>query len=379
MQRSLPLLVVIAVASAGCTSNTRAGSSQSLKVTASATTCEVGRSTAPSGALSFNVTNTDTRVNEFYLLANDGLRILGEVENIGPGITRNLVVQAAPGEYFTVCKPGMVGDGLRSKFTVTDSGKVSVTGQNAELQAAATDQYRLYVRDQTSQLSEKTKKFSELYAAGKDAEARLLYPAARLHWERIEPVAESFSDLDPRLDNREADLQAEETWTGWHRIEKDLWPPTSGYVALTPSERQTLATQLAADTQELIGRVQGITYVATGLANGAKELLDEVAASKVTGEEEAWSHTDLWDFQGNVDGARVAFETLKPALDVKNPAMSKKLTERFAALQTLLDQHKKGDGFVLYNDLSAADIRQLADAVSALSEPLSDLGAALVL
>jgi iron uptake system component EfeO len=367
------------VAASGCTSNTRAGSSQSVKVKGSATSCEVSQATASSGTISFNVTNTDAKVNEFYLLANDGLRILGEVENIGPGITRNLVVQASPGDYFTVCKPGMTGDGLRATFTVTDSGKPAVTGQNAQLLAAATDQYRLYVRDQTSQLLEKTKKFSETYAAGNDSEARAQYPAVRLHWERIEPVAESFSDLDPRLDSREADLQQDQVWTGWHRIEKDLWPPTAGYVALTPLERQTLASKLAADTEELVGRAHGVTFVATDLANGAKELLDEVAASKVTGEEEIWSHTDLWDFQANVDGARVAFETLKPALDTKNPALSTKLTERFASLQALLDRYKKGDGFVFYNELSTTDVRQLADSVSALSEPLSDLGAALVL
>jgi iron uptake system component EfeO len=251
-------------------------------------------------------------------------------------------------------------------------------GQHSQLLTDATEQYRLYVRDQSSQLLEKTKKFSEIYATGMDAQARSLYPVVRLHWERIEPVAESFADLDPQLDNREADLEPNEVWTGWHRIEKDLWPPSSGYLALTLPERRTLALKLAADTEELERRVQSVTFVATEMSSGANELLDEVAARKITGEEEIWSHTDLWDFQANVDGARAAFEALKPALKAKNPALSETLTERFAAVQTLLNQHRSGDGFVFYNDLSTADIRQLANAVSALSEPLSDLGAALV-
>jgi iron uptake system component EfeO len=259
-----------------------------------------------------------------------------------------------------------------------DSGTPVTLGQPTQLLEAATERYRLYVQEQASQLTLKTKKFAELYAARNDAESRAFYPAVRLHWERIEPVAESFADLDPQLDSREADVEANAVWTGWHRIEKDLWPPKNGYVALTLSERQTLASKLVADTEELHRRVQGVTFIATELSSGANELLDEVATRKITGEEEIWSHTDLWDFQANVDGARVAFEALKPALDTKNPTLSKTLTERFTALQSLLDKHRLGDGFVFYNELSTADIRQLANAVSALSEPLSDLGAALV-
>ena len=39
------------------------------------------------------------------------------------------------------------------------------------------------------------------------------------------------------------------------------------------------------------------------VANGSVDLLGEVAKSKVTGEEERYSHTDLGDFEANVDGA----------------------------------------------------------------------------
>ena len=200
-----------------------------------------------------------------------------------------------------------------------------------------------------------------------------------MHWERIEPVAESFGDLDPKLDLREADLADGELWTGWHAIEKDLWPPAEGYTPLTQDERVALADQLVADTEELNTRVQDLTYNATQLGNGAKELLDEVATGKVTGEEEAWSHTDLWDFQANVDGARIAFEALEPALETKDPELAATLTERFATLQALLDEQRDGDGFVLYTDLTPDQVKQLSDAVNALSEPLANLTSAVVL
>jgi iron uptake system component EfeO len=374
--RSLALVSTLVVGVA-CTSNDSDG--DALKVKSTADTCSVSKAEAPSGNVVFEVKNDGTDVTEFYLLGDDGLRIVGEVENIGPGLTRNLVVEASPGKYFTACKPGMVGDGIRADFTVTDSGKEVASGDVAALIATATDQYRLYVRDQVGQLVTKTQAFADLYTAGKDDEARALYADARVHWERIEPVAESFGDLDPRLDLREADLEEGQAWTGWHAIEKDLWPPDTDYTALTDAERTALAAQLVADTTDLSTRVQELQYTATQLGNGAKELLDEVATGKVTGEEEAWSHTDLWDFQANVDGARVAFENLKPALETKDAALAATLTDRFAKLQTLLDQQRDGEGFTLYTDLTEDQIKELADAVNALSEPLAELTAAVVL
>jgi iron uptake system component EfeO len=273
----------------------------------------------------------------------------------------------------------MVGDGIRGDFTVTDSGAdLTPTGAIGEQLTAATATYAAYVKDQSEQLVTATDEFVAAYLAGDDQKARDLYAATRMHWERIEPVAESFGDLDPKLDLREADLEPGQEWTGWHRIEKDLWPPASGYTAMTPAQRKEIADLLVADTAELNTRVRELTFTADQLGNGAKELLDEVATGKVTGEEEAWSHTDLWDFQANVDGARVAFEALEPVVLQKDAALVETLEERFEAVQTLLDTHKQGDGWVLYTDLTPAQVKELAAAVDALGEPLSRLTSVVV-
>lgn len=363
----------------GCTTNATTDAANAVTVRSTGDTCEVSTTEAPSGTVVFTVTNAGSEVTEFYLLGQDGLRIVGEVENIGPGLTRDLVVQAVPGAYLTACKPGMVGDGIRASFTVTDSGvDVTPTGALADQLSAATSSYAAYVRDQAEQLVTDTTAFAAAYVAGDDDRARDLYAATRVHWERIEPVAESFGDLDPKLDLREADLEEGQEWTGWHRIEKDLWPPSS-YPALNPTQRSELADQLVADTEELEERVGGLTLTAAQLGNGAKELLDEVATGKVTGEEEFWSHTDLWDFQANVDGARVAFDSLRPVVEVKDPQLATTLDERFTALQVLLDQYRQGDGFVPYTDLTPDQVKELAAAVDALGEPLSSLTSTVVL
>jgi iron uptake system component EfeO len=106
--------------------------------------------------------------------------------------------------------------------------------------------------------------------------------------------------------------------------------------------------------------------------------MEEVATSKVTGEEEYWSHTDLWDFAANVKGAQVAFEDVEPILANRDPALGRTLTTRFAAINRLLAHQREGDGYRLYTDLSRAEVKRLADAVNALSEPLSHLTAAVL-
>lgn len=372
---------------AGCTPNAPQEGDGALQVTSTDTECTVSSTEVPAGNLRFTVTNDGPQVTEFYLLAEDGLRIVSEVENIGPGLSRDLVVSAPEGSYFTACKPGMVGEGIRSAFTVTHNDDApTVSADEQQLREQAITEYTAYVKDQTEQLKTGTEEFAAAVTAGEDQRARELYAPVRVHWERIEPVAESFGDLDPKLDAREADLEEGQEWTGWHRFEKDLWPPEPAentepgetYVALTAAERTELADQLVTDTNDLYERTRSLELTVDQISNGSKSLLDEVATGKVTGEEEIWSHTDLWDFQANVDGAKVAFETVRPIVAQKDPALEETLDARFTELQDLLDRHRQDEGFVAYTELTDEQVRQLADSVTALSEPLSELTAVVV-
>ena len=371
---------------ASCTDNTTSsagsgsGDARTISVTSTDDSCKLSTHKAPAGNLVYKVKNQGDKVTEFYLYGEDGLRIVGEVENVGPGLSRDLVINVPAGKYIPACKPGMVGKGIRSAFTVSRSDvQGAVTGATEQQVATANAQYKSYVRDQTDQLLAGTTQFVAAYKAGNDDRARSLYAPTRVHWERIETVAESFGDLDPRMDLRERDLEPGQKWTGWHRIEKDLWPPAGDYTPLTEAERAEYADLLLTDTRTLHRRVQQLEFTVDQIGNGAKGLLDEVATGKVTGEEEAWSHTDLYDFQANVDGARVGFEGLKPVLAKKDPELAKQIERRFTELQRLLDRHRVDDGFVTYTELSQAEVRQLSDAVNALSEPLSKLTAAVAL
>jgi iron uptake system component EfeO len=374
---------------AACTENTQADSPgaaasanpRALSVQSTDSECKLSATSAPSGTLTFAVTNGGSKVTEFYLYGEDGKRIIGEVENIGPGITRELVLKVEPGNYITACKPGMAGDGIRAPFSVSDSGEEQQgsSGNDVELVEQASQNYKNYVEDQTDQLVTMTAQFVAAYKAGKDDEARALYPVARVHWERIETVAESFGDLDPKLDLREADLEPGQKWTGWHRLEKDLWPARAkNYEPLSKAERVAYSDDLVKNTAILHDRVPELSFSVDEIANGSRGLLDEVATGKITGEEEYWSRTDLWDFQANIEGARVAFEGLRPLLEERDPELDGQIAANFAAVQALLDAEREGEGFKTYDKLKKAEIRELSDAVNALSEPLSKLAAAVV-
>ena len=376
MKRSTAIsaCALLALPMSACGSSDDSSDSKTITVTSSAKDCKLSATKAGSGTLKFRVKNSDSKVTEFYLYKENGTSIVGEVENIGPSLSRELVVTVAPGTYVTACKPGMKGDGIRADFTVTDSGEATSASDAEQANIdRATAGYATFVKHEAEELLEETTAFVAAYKAGDDDKARALYPTARMHWEAIEPVAESFGDLDPKTDLREADLEPGQKWTGWHRIEKDLWPPASSYKPLTSAERVTYADDLLANITTLHTRVQTTKYDVTQLGNGSKELLDEVATGKITGEEEIWSHTDLYDFQANVDGAKEAFELLEPILESKDEELEEQIDKAFDALQTLLDKYKQGDGFISYDKVTAPQRKELSDAVNALSEPLSKM------
>ncbi len=325
--------------------------------------CNVARSSADAGTLTFEVTNRGSKVTEFYFYA-EGDRVLGEVENIAPGDTRRLITEVAEGgTYTTACKPGMKGAGIRGAFTVNGSVAKQSDG-NAKL-AEATKSYQRYVNSQADALLPKTTEFVDAVKAKKIEDAKALFPVARTYWERIEPVAESFGDLDPKIDGREDSLDEGMAFTGYHRLEKDLWQDG------LKDDSATIADQLLTDVKEIVTKAKAVELTPVQLANGAKELLDEVATGKITGEEDRYSHTDLWDFKANVEGSQAAISALRPVVQDKDAALASTLDEKFKAVNEALEKHRKGDGFKSYTELTEPEIKALAEAVDALGEPVS--------
>ncbi|MEV4724518.1 iron uptake system protein EfeO [Micromonospora humida] len=344
-----------------------AGAGNTVKVKATDSVCEVDVTELDAGQATFTVTNSGSKVNEFYVYAA-GDRVMGEVENIAPGLSRELRVELPAGTYETACKPGMSGRGIRGALKV--SGTAATVAPDAAL-TEATASYQRYVTSQTAALLTKTEEFVTAVKAGDVPKAKALYPVARTYWERIEPVAESFGDLDPKIDGREEVIEEGMEFTGFHRIEKDLW--TTGDI----SKDGPIADRLLADVKEIVSRANAEKLTPLQLANGAKALLDEVASGKITGEEERYSHTDLWDFNANLEGSKAAVAALRPALEQRAPELVAQLDKEFANVEAALGKHRDGDGWKLHTQLSKTDLKELSDSINALAEPVSKVAAAV--
>ncbi|MCP9954669.1 iron uptake system protein EfeO [Actinomadura madurae] len=340
-----------------------------IAVKATDDTCEVANTDLPAGKTTFKVTNEGSKVNEFEVLKPDG-KILAERENIGPGTSVDFVVNLPAGQYRMLCSAGQTGKGPSQNVTVTGA---SAGGGDQRLDKAAAD-YKTFVIARLDDTLAKTRTFVDAVKAGDVPKAKELYAPSRVGWETIEPVAEKFGDIDPKVDAREADLKPEEKkdWSGWHLLEKALWKDGS------VKGKEKYGDQLLKDLEVLKSRLPGLTLdPVNDMAGGAKELLDEVATGKVTGEEEAFSHTDLVDFKANVDGARKIYELLKPVVQERDAQLAGDLDANFAKVDALLKKHAKGDGYVSYDKVGKDDRKELADAVNALGEPLSKLAEAV--
>ncbi|MFD5550250.1 iron uptake system protein EfeO [Streptomyces goshikiensis] len=369
-------VVAALTAVTGCAEKSdSAGGDGAIHVTATDTACEVSKKDFPAGKATIEVENKGAKVTELYLLFPDG-RIVAERENIGPGTKATITAEIKAGDYEIACKPGMKGDGIRQQVKATGSGAAEKRSPEAD---AAVSAYRTYVQEQADETLPKAQAFADAVKAGDLEAAKKAYALSRIGWERTEPVAESFGDIDPKVDVREDGLEAGQDptkdWTGWHRLEKSLFQDGK----ITDQDKK-LADTLMADLTDWQKKVGQAEITPTSMANGAKELLDEVATGKVTGEEERYSHTDLVDFKANVEGAQKAYELLKPIASKNDPALAAELDKQFASMNTLLDKYRADKAsyeFQSYESVKEDQRKELSDAVSALGEPLSKLAAAV--
>lgn len=354
----------------GCAEKSDGKGDGAVQVVAKDDSCEVSKTKIPAGHVELAVENKGSKVTEVYVLFPDD-RIVTERENIGPGTKAKITAEVKAGSYEIACKPGMKGDGIRQKIEVTGA---SAARRSPEMDRAVAE-YRTYVQAQADETLPKVKVFTDAVAAGDIEAAKKAYADSRIGWERTEPVAESFGDIDPKVDVRADGLEDGQEWTGWHRLEKALWE--DGKLG---AEEKALAPVLYKDLVDWQNRVGKADITPTSMANGAKELLDEVATGKVTGEEERYSHTDLVDFKANVEGAEKSYALLKPIASKNDAALTASLDTRFAALNTLLDTYREDKNsyeFTSYDKVGKADRKELSDAVNALAEPLSKLAAAV--
>ena len=281
------------------------------------------------------------------------------------------VILLASGLLLTACAKS--GNSSHSSST---SSKLTASEQ--KLLKQATSDYKTFVEGEIDQLLKDTEGFSETLKSGNLEEAKKQYPLIRMAYERSEPIAESFGESDVKIDYRLVDYmdenKSEDGWLGFHRIERIMWQDntTEGTTAYA------YADQLVNDIKELKAQIATVKVTPDIMLTGAVDLLNEVATQKITGEEEVFSHTDLYDFRANIEGAEKIFELFKPLIQKKDAKLVKTLETEFKNVNGLLDKHMIDEkNYKSYTDLSEADTKELAEAVTKLGEPLSQMGVIL--
>lgn len=328
--------------------------------------CEPMELTVPSGEVVFNIKNNSSRKLEWEILK--GVMVVDERENIAPGLADKMTVTLLPGEYEMTC--GLLNN-PRGKLTVTDSGFKQAGGEaDLEKLAQPLADYKTYVQNEAAQLVTKTAAFVAAVKAGETEKAKSLFADTRTHYERIEPIAELFNELDPAIDAREDDFKAgpkDPAFSGFHRIEHALW------IEKTTKGVEAVADKLEQDVKKLKQEIDVLTFPPNKVVGGAAVLIEEVANSKISGEEDRYSHTDLSDFNANMEGAQKIVDLFRPMIAEKNKELLDKVDTNFKAVNDILAKYKTAEGFETYDKLSEADRKTLQAPINALAEDLAKL------
>jgi len=265
----------------------------------------------------------------------------------------------------------------RSILSVLVANALALTAVSAQAAVQPSElvapiaKYKVYVDQNVAQLVKETKVFVAAVKAGNIDKAKSLFAPVRTHYERVEPVAELFSDMDAAIDSRADDHEKREEdpgFGGFHRIEHALW------VTKDTKSVEKYADELQANVEELHKRLTDLTFPPEKVVGGAAALMEEVAATKISGEEDRYSHTDLYDFEANFQGAYKIVELFKPLIAREDKAFLAKTEKNFDTVFTILKKYKtKSGGFESYDKLTEADRKILSGRVNTLAEDLSKL------
>lgn len=343
--------------------------------------CTMDHTSASAGPVTFTVTNkSSTAITEVELQSQQ--RILGEKENLAPGLAPVSFTLTLTGGTYQVYCPGAQAE--TQNFKVTGTAASASGGSTQALLQEGVKGYAGYVRTNIASMQTAVNTLVTAINSGDLAQAKTKYALARPFYEKIESNVDGFvlpgyratdnaGNLDYLIDMRASNLDSKVGWHGFHAIERDLWQ--DGKIS---ANTKKLGAELKSNVGKLVTLSKGLTFKPEDLANGAAGLLEEVQTEKIKGEEEKYSHLDLVDFNANVEGAQQAFAFLQPGLKKIDPTLATTISTQFTKVETALNKYRDGKipgGFMYWTPaMRVKDAASLSKTVQALQDPLSKVG-----
>lgn len=343
------------------------------EVTIQADGCVPAALTVPAGRTVFRIRNQSQRAVEWEIL--DGVMVMEERENIAPGFTQTLGARLPAGDYAMTC--GLLSNprGTLHVMSTAASDEALAARPTLADYVGVMAEYRVYLAMQARGLRRQADAMEQAIQTGDLARAQRLYAPVRQAYQRIEPVAGLFADLDVRIDGQADYFQARErdpAFKGFHQLELGL------FFTRSLTGMQAVMQGLLADIDALQRRLTELTIEPDRMLAGAAALARDMAEIKLSGKEEPHAHTEWWTLQANLDGTVKVATLLDPFLARVDGNLAAKLRKDLERVQGLIatqaDEDQAGSGQA---GLSEAARQALAQPLRALADDLAQARDAL--
>ncbi|MHC3472711.1 EfeM/EfeO family lipoprotein [Streptomyces sp. 7R007] len=289
-----------------------AGGLPHTAVEVSASHCGRGWTRPVSGVQVFDLRNTSDGAAEVYLEDPRSQAVYGEVEDVGPGTTRQLTVRLGKGAYAFKCVPddadAVTGPTVRVAAGRAGPAAAPVTEHDLIPPSLA---YQKWVGGGLAEVVRLTARLRDAIDRGDLAAARSAWLPAHLEYERLGAAYDAFGDADGQINATDAGLPdgvRDKGFTGFHRVEYGLWHGES-------------ATSLKAPAAALVKAVTGLrdSWAQTRmdpaqLGLRAHEILENTVQFELTGRTDYGSGSNLATARANLDGTRQVLSRLRPLL-----------------------------------------------------------------
>lgn len=339
--------------------------------------CEKTNYTATGGSIEINFKNTGSKSGSILLTQNK--KIILTAKNISSKKEKTIKANLNEGTYLIQCGSE---DAIQSVLAVSSVVELSENENKTYDKSKVEDEinqsvkeYKTYVLEQVQKIKAEVKLLTDPVRAGDLELAKTNYPLSRQAWESIEPIAQLFPKEDFAIDSRaddHADLEADGfgvgTFKGYHQIEYLL------FIQNNTQDAIVYADELEVDIDKLQAKIESLTIDPFIMSKGPQGLIEEVATTKIRGEENRYSGTDLYDFEANLEGSDVIIDFFADELNTQEPAFMPEYEESMKYVRSILNKYKTPNGaFENYSSLTQADKDELKVALDNLTEQLSQI------